>query len=187
MPNEDVKNFLLVASKFGQEMQGEIDLYITKDRLNKASFRWKFDPISKNMFRNQILLELVFKDISTFHAQNSIISSLIPETDIGKKDVFSKIIGKVPNPPPPAFELPPLDDLFNLRDVPNFLPKSVRWTGTQSKATFSGNKLIGKLKKAIKRKPKQKILADANIFVDLPKASEILLDKLEIELEKKSR
>lgn len=103
---------------------------------------------------------------------------------LGKKMFLVKLLERCPIH---HHELPPLDDLFNLRNVPNFLPKSVRWTGTQSKATFSGNKLIGKLKKAIKKKPKQKILADGNIFVDLPKASEILLDKLEIELEKKSR
>ena len=97
----------------------------------------------------------------TFDAQNPIVSSLVGETDIGKKDVFSKIITKAPNPIdfelkfqldrliarvgnknnnnnnnflppppppppptnnlnfllPPVFELPPLDDLFNLPGV----------------------------------------------------------------------
>ena len=31
-------------SEFGQEVQGEIDLYVTNNRLNEASFRRKFDP-----------------------------------------------------------------------------------------------------------------------------------------------
>ena len=37
---------MLATSEFGQEIQGEIDLYVTNDRLNKASFRQKLDPIS---------------------------------------------------------------------------------------------------------------------------------------------
>ena len=168
----------------------------------------------------------------TFDAQNPIVSSIVGETDIGKNDVFSKIITKAPNPidielkfqldrliarvgnknnnnnnnnflpppppPPPStnnlnfplppvFELPPLDDLSNLPGVPNFLPKSIRSTGTQSKVTFPGDKLIDDLEKVIEKKPKQKILAHKNIVVDLSKATEIILDKFEIELDKKKQ
>ena len=53
-PKEDVKNFLLVTSDFGEEILGETDLYITLDRLNDASFRRKLDPILKNIIRNQL-------------------------------------------------------------------------------------------------------------------------------------
>lgn len=74
-PWEDVKNFLIATSQFGEEIQGEIDLYVTNNRLNEASFRRKLDPIAKNIIRNQNPLELVFQDISTFDAQNPVKSS----------------------------------------------------------------------------------------------------------------
>ena len=63
---------MLATSKFGQEIQGEVDLYITNDRLNEASFRRKLEPISRNMIKNQ-------------NSQNPVIGSLIRELDIGKK------------------------------------------------------------------------------------------------------
>ena len=66
-------------------MQDDINLYVTWDRLNNASFRQKLDPIAKNIFHRQNPLELVFKDISTFDAPNSIVGSLLDELDIGKK------------------------------------------------------------------------------------------------------
>ena len=46
-PSEDVKTLLLVTSEFGHDIQGEIDLYVINNRLNKATFRWNLDPISK--------------------------------------------------------------------------------------------------------------------------------------------
>ena len=66
-------------------MQDDINLHVTWDRLNNASFRQKLDPIAKNIFHRQNPLELVFKDISTFDAPNSIVGSLLDELDIGKK------------------------------------------------------------------------------------------------------
>ena len=44
---KDGNNYLLAMSKFGTHMQEEIDLYITRNRLNEASFRHKLDPIEK--------------------------------------------------------------------------------------------------------------------------------------------
>ena len=72
---------------------------MTKDRLNNASFRQKLDPISKNILRRQNPLELVFKDISTFDAENPIVGSLLRELDVGKKDVASDLIKKSLRPP----------------------------------------------------------------------------------------
>ena len=47
-------------------------MYVTSDKLNNASFRQKLDPISKNIFRGQNPLELVFKDILTFDTENPV-------------------------------------------------------------------------------------------------------------------
>ena len=40
---------MLATSDFGEEMQGEQDLYVTINRLNEASFRRRLEPISKNI------------------------------------------------------------------------------------------------------------------------------------------
>ena len=78
---------MLATSEFGQEIQGEIDLYVTNDRLNKASFRQKLDPISESIIKNQNSIKLIFRDIKHFDTQNPMTGSLIKEFDIGKKRI----------------------------------------------------------------------------------------------------
>ena len=95
--SEDVKKFLLATSEFGEEIQGEIDLYVTNSRLNEASFKRKLDPVSKNILKNQNPIELLFKDIKHFDAQNPVIGSLIRKADIGKKKYLSKFLDKAPD------------------------------------------------------------------------------------------
>ena len=87
-PSEGVKKFLLATSDFGNEIQGELNLYRTDGKLNSPSFRRKFDPISKNVIRNQNPIELLFKDLKHFDAQNPVIVNLIKEIDVGKKVKF---------------------------------------------------------------------------------------------------
>ena len=94
IPLEDIKNYLLAISNFGKGTQDYINLYITRHRLNNASFRQKLDPIAKNIFRRQKSLELVFKVIWTFDAQNPIIGSLLKELGLDKKDTDSTLIKK---------------------------------------------------------------------------------------------
>ena len=85
VPSEDIQKYLLATSDFAKGMQTDINRYVKRDRLHNASFRQKLDPIVKNIFWRQNLLELVFEDISTFDAQNPIVGSLLRELDIGKK------------------------------------------------------------------------------------------------------
>ena len=80
-------------------MQTDINHYVTKVRIEKASFRQTLDPISKNILRRQNPLELVFEDILTFDAEYSIVGSLLKEIDVGKKDIGSEPIKKAPRPP----------------------------------------------------------------------------------------
>ena len=84
IPKEDVQKYLLATSDFAKSMQTDINHYVTKDRINDASFRQKLDPISKNILRRQNPMELVFEDISTFDADNPIVGSLLREIDIKK-------------------------------------------------------------------------------------------------------
>ena len=73
---EDVQKYLLATSDFAKSIQTDINHYVTRDRINDASFRQKLDLISKNILRRQNPLELVFEDISTFDAENPIVGSL---------------------------------------------------------------------------------------------------------------
>ena len=76
IPKEDVQKYLLATSDFAKSIQTDINHYVTRDRINDASFRQKLDLISKNILRRQNPLELVFEDISTFDAENPIVGSL---------------------------------------------------------------------------------------------------------------
>ena len=77
---------LLATSDFAKRMQDDINLYVTRDRLNNATFRQKLDQISKiPISRSRNPLKPVFQDISTFDAQNPVAGSLLRELNIGKK------------------------------------------------------------------------------------------------------
>ena len=86
--DKDIKKFLLATSDFGEEIQGGLDLCVTNNRLNEASFRRRFDKISKNIIRNKNPIELLFKDVKHFDAQNPVIGFLIKEVDISEKKGF---------------------------------------------------------------------------------------------------
>ena len=105
IPKEDVQKYLLATSDFAKSMQTDINYYVTRDRINDASFRQKLDPISKNILRRQNPLELVFEDISTFDAENPIIGSLLREIDIKKKQSDSDFIKSLPSQPGKEFEI----------------------------------------------------------------------------------
>ena len=48
--NHKEDKYLLATRNFAKGMQDDINLFITYDRLNNASFMRKLDPISKNVF-----------------------------------------------------------------------------------------------------------------------------------------
>ena len=79
-------------------MQDDINLYVTRDSLNNASFIQKLDPISNNIFRRQNPFELVFQDISTSNAKNPVVGSLLRELNFGKKDIATNLVKKAPKP-----------------------------------------------------------------------------------------
>ena len=97
--SEDVQKYSLATGDFAKGMQTNINHYVTKGRLNNASFRPKPDPISKNILRRQNPLEFVLEDISTFDAKNPIVGSLLRELDVRKKDVASHLIEIAREPP----------------------------------------------------------------------------------------
>ena len=99
---EDVQKYILATSDFAKSIQIDIKHYVTRDRINDASFRQRLDPISKNILRRQNPLELVFEDISTFDAENAIVGSLLREIDVKKKknqshSDFIKLLPSHPN------------------------------------------------------------------------------------------
>ena len=105
IPKNDIQKYILATSDFPKSMQTDINHYVTRDRINDASFRQKLDPISKNILRRQNPLELVFEDISTFDAENPIVGSLLREIDIKKKQSDSNFIKSLPSQPGKEFEI----------------------------------------------------------------------------------
>ena len=93
-PSEDVKKYLLATSDFFKGVQNDINLYVTRDRINSASLRQKLDPIAKNIIRRQNPIELVSEDVNTFDAKNPIVGSLLRELDVSKKDITWELIKK---------------------------------------------------------------------------------------------
>ena len=89
---EDVQKYILATSDFAKSIQTDINYYVTRDRINDASFRQKLDPISKNILRRQNPLELVFEDISTFDAENPIVGSLLREIDLKKNSLTAILL-----------------------------------------------------------------------------------------------
>ena len=53
-PSDVVKDYLLATSDFGKRMQDDINMYVTRYRLNNASFRQKLDPIAKTYLGDKI-------------------------------------------------------------------------------------------------------------------------------------
>ena len=105
IPKEDVQKYILATSDFAKSIQTDINNYVTRDRINDASFRQRLDPINRNILRRQNPLELVFEDISTFDAENPIVGSLLREIDIKKKQSDSDFIKLLPSHPGKEFEI----------------------------------------------------------------------------------
>ena len=105
IPREDVQKYILATSDFAKSIQTDINHYVTRDRINNASFRQRLDPISKNVLRRQNPLELAFEDISTFDGENPIVGSLLRELDIKKKPSDSDFIKSLPSHPGKEFEI----------------------------------------------------------------------------------
>ena len=118
IPKEDVQKYILATSDFAKSIQTDINHYVTRDRINDASFRQKLDPISKNILRRQNPLELVFEGISTFDAENPVVGSLLREIDLNKKQTDSDFIKSLPSHPGKKFEI--LKLLDRLRGIKRF-------------------------------------------------------------------
>ena len=94
--SKNVKNYLLAISSLGQQMQEDMNIYFTRDRLNEVSFRRKLYLITKNVICRLNPFELVLM-LSTFGMQNLLIGSRIREIDTGKKDLADNIVNKTSN------------------------------------------------------------------------------------------
>ena len=51
IPSDDVQKYFLPATDFAKGMQTDTNHYLTKDKINKASFSQKLDTISKSIIR----------------------------------------------------------------------------------------------------------------------------------------
>ena len=124
IPKDDFQKYILATSDLAKGIQTDRNHYVTRNRINDASFRQKLDPISKNILNIYIqniyiyALELVFEDISTFDAENPIVGSLLREIDLNKKQTESDFIKSLPSQPGKELEIQ--KRLDRLRDIKRF-------------------------------------------------------------------
>ena len=64
---------------------------MNRDRINNTSSRQKLDPINKNIIRRENPVELFIEVISTFDAENTIVSSLIKNLILEKMILLVKL------------------------------------------------------------------------------------------------
>ena len=142
IPKQDVQKHILATSVFAKSIQTDINYYVTRDRINDASFRQKFDPTSKNILRRQNPLELVFEDISTFDAENPIVGSLLREIDLKKKQTDSDFIKSLPSHPGKEFEIKKrLDKLKGLDESDNNNNNNINNNNINNSNNFGGNNI----------------------------------------------
>ena len=120
IPREDVQKYILATSDFAKSIQTDINYYVTRDRINDASFRQRLDPISKNILRRYLHLFTVFEDISKFDTENPIVGSLLREIDINKKQSDSDFIKSLPSHPGKEFEIQKKLDRLRGKNSNNF-------------------------------------------------------------------
>ena len=98
---DDVQKFLLGTSEYANDIQSDIDLFVTRGRFNETSIRHKLDPIEKSVWRTENPLALLFKDVAKFDAENPIIGSLLREIDLAQtgknSDLIKKQLSKAPD------------------------------------------------------------------------------------------
>ena len=99
MPSVDVQKYLLATSDFSNSMQDDTNHYITRDRINNASFRQKLYPISEKYIEKTKPSSACFSKYFYLWCGNPIVGSLLWELDVGKKDLASNLIKKAPQPP----------------------------------------------------------------------------------------
>ena len=91
---------MLGTNEYANDIQSDIDLFVTRGRINEASIRHKLDPIEKSVRGTENPLALLFKDVATFDTQNPIVESLLREIDLVQKgensDLIKKQISKAP-------------------------------------------------------------------------------------------
>ena len=122
IPHDDVQKYIFATSDFAKIIETDINHYVTGDRINDSRFRQKLDPISKNILRTQNPLKVVFKDVSTFDAENPIVRSLLREIDLNKKQTDSDFIKSLPSQPEKEFEIQ--KRLDKLRDIKQYNNKN---------------------------------------------------------------
>ena len=93
--NKDIINLKnLATADLNQSMQERLDLVVKDGKLNDAAVchASKLNPDYKSFLKCSDLLEVIFRDISKFDVQNSIISSLLTQIELSKitpKDIKS--------------------------------------------------------------------------------------------------
>ena len=92
----DLQKNLLATSRYGRNIQEDINSVVTDEKFNNVLARYFLDEKNKDVFTSSNPLSVTFKDAKKFDVQNPIIGNLLSQVNanqIGEKEVkelFSK-------------------------------------------------------------------------------------------------
>ena len=74
---DDLRKFLLATSDIDRNIQKNLNAVVTDGRLNDAVVRHALDTADKNVLANPNPLQITFKDVKNFDAQNPVLGNLL--------------------------------------------------------------------------------------------------------------
>ena len=80
----DLRNYLLVTGDIGKSIQENLKLVVTDGKRNDAIIVHALDPKDKHILVNPNPLQITFKDIKKFDAQNPIIGKVLTQRETSK-------------------------------------------------------------------------------------------------------
>ena len=80
----DLRNFLLASRDVSKSIQENLNAVVADGRLNDAIIRHALDTTNKNILVNPNPLQVTFKDVKKFDAQNPIVGKLLTQVESNK-------------------------------------------------------------------------------------------------------
>ena len=80
----DFRNYVLATGDIDKSIKGNLKLAVTDGKLNNAIIRHAVDTKDKHILANPNPLQVTFKDIKIFDAQNPIIGKVLTQIETSK-------------------------------------------------------------------------------------------------------
>ena len=116
IPSKDVQKNIFATSDFAKVMQRDIDHYVTKDRINNASFRQKVWSNKQEYYKKTKSTWTFLKIFQHLMPKIHLLVLLLKELDVWKEDIASELTKNAPRSPEVDFAIKNI--LNKLKDRP---------------------------------------------------------------------